>query len=420
MHFHQGVTYIYIEMSQNKEALLKAKREHMIRLTLHIIPFVIIVFCIVALGFVYKDLSAKNKILSNDKSVLIGEKTDLTKNLEELNKEFTSLKSEDQYVINQELQKKVKNVETEYSNAVKTYEDLLSLKTKTKDTDKLDRAFAKSLSELSELNYTSAAATLTQLKKDIAAKEQEIASAFIIPENVQEKNTPPGSGFSRQKVSIDLGSYLVDIVSADLNSTRVIIDTASDGTCTNDCPVLSLGDYVSRSGAFAGINGSYFCPASYPSCAGKTNSFDTLLMNKNKVYFNSDNNVYSTVPVAAFGSGWARFMGRSSDWGRDTGVDGVIANQPLLVSGGNVAFGGDGDPKKGSKGSRSFIGATGTTIYIGVVHNATVAEVAHVLKAMGINDALNLDSGGSTALWSGGYKVGPGRNIPNAVLFVRR
>lgn len=407
-------------MSQNKEALLKEKREHIVKLILHVIPFVIIVFCIVALFFVYRDLSTKNKILSGDKSLLIGKNTDLTQTLEDLDKEFTALKNEDQYVINQELQKKIKNVESEYQSAVKTYEELLSLKSKTKDTDTFDKAFAKTLSQLSELNYTSAAATLAQLRKDIAAKEQEIATAFIIPENVTEKNTPPGSGFSRQKVSIDLGSYLVDIVSADLNSTRVIVDTASDGTCTNDCPVLSLGDYVSRSGAYAGINGSYFCPASYPTCAGKMNSFDTLLMNKNKVYFNSENNVYSTVPVAAFGSGWARFMGRSSDWGRDTGVDGVIANQPLLVSGGNVAFGGDGDPKKGSKGARSFIGATGSTVYIGVVHNATVAEVAHVLKAMGISDALNLDSGGSTALWSGGYKVGPGRNIPNAVLFVRR
>ena len=37
---------------------------------------------------------------------------------------------------------------------------------------------------------------------------------------------------------------------------------------------------------------------------------------------------------------------------------------------------------------------------------------------MGVQNALNLDSGGSTALWSGGYKVGPGRNIANAVLLV--
>ena len=37
-----------------------------------------------------------------------------------------------------------------------------------------------------------------------------------------------------------------------------------------------------------------------------------------------------------------------------------------------------------------------------------------------MSEALNLDQGGSTALWSGGYRVGPGRNIPNAILFVRQ
>ena len=213
---------------------------------------------------------------------------------------------------------------------------------------------------------------------------------------------------------------MISLVAGDLGSTRVIVDTASDGNCGNDCPVLSLGDYVSRNGAFAGINGSYFCPASYPSCAGKTNTFDTLLMNKNKVYFNSDNNVYSTVPAVIFGNGWVRFVGQSLEWGRDTSIDGVIANQPLLLMGNNVMFGGDGDPKKGSKAGRSFVANKGNTVFIGVVHSATVAEAAVALKALGMENAINLDSGGSTALWSGGYKVGPGRNLPNVILFVRK
>ena len=49
-----------------------------------------------------------------------------------------------------------------------------------------------------------------------------------------------------------------------------------------------------------------------------------------------------------------------------------------------------------------------------------MGESAKVLKALSIDQALNLDEGGSTALWSGGYKADPGRNIPNAVLFVKR
>ena len=112
-------------------------------------------------------------------------------------------------------------------------------------------------------------------------------------------------------------------------------------------------------------------------------------------------------------------IGSGSGWGRDTGVDGVLMNYPLLVSGGSIAFGGDDDPKKGSKGSRSFVANKGNTVYIGVVHSATVAESARVMKSMGMDNALNLDNGGSTALWSGGYKVGPGRALPNAIIFIK-
>ncbi len=344
----------------------------------------------------------------------------LTEALASTSAQLNELLNQDQYKINQDLKSEILSIQKTYKKTVVTYENLLKVKEISKNVKGFDAQFAKTLTLLSEKNYASAEAELTDLSKKIQTETDKVSSSFSIPANVPAKNTPPGSGFSRQQVDAGIGTYLVDIVSADLGSTRVIVDTASDGTCANNCPVLSLGDYVSRSGGFAGINGSYFCPESYPSCAGKTNSFDTLLMNKNKVYFNSDNNVYSNVPAVIFLGGSIRFVGRSLEWGRDTGVDGVIANQPLLLSGGNITFGGDGDPKKGSKGSRSFVGNKGNTVYIGVVHNATVAEVAHVLKTLGLENALNLDSGGSTALWSGGYKVGPGRNIPNAIIFVRK
>jgi hypothetical protein len=98
----------------------------------------------------------------------------------------------------------------------------------------------------------------------------------------------------------------------------------------------------------------------------------------------------------------------------------MLSNYPLLVFNGSVSFGGDDDPKKGSKGSRSFVANKGSSVYIGVVHNVTVAESARVMKAMGMEYALNLDNGGSTALWSGGYKVGPGRDLPNVILFVSK
>lgn len=339
--------------------------------------------------------------------------------LASLSGELTNLKNEDQYKINKKLESDIKSIEDTYKKTVTLYESLLDLKKSTK-TDKLDELLAKSLKLLSDRNYSSASAVLADLDKQVKEQESKVAAAFKIPENIPTNNAPPSSGYRRQQVQIDTGSFMVDIVTADLNNTRVIVDTASSGDCTNDCPVLSLGDYVSRNSAFAGINGSYFCPAAYPSCAGKTNSFDTLLMNKNKTYFNSANNVYSTVPAVIFSGNSARFVSQSLQWGRDTGVDAVLANYPLLTLNGQNTFGGSSDPKHTSKGPRGFVGAAGNTVFIGIVYNATVAEATQVLQTLGVTNSLNLDSGGSTALWSGGYKAGPGRNIPNALLLVRK
>ncbi|MBP6882330.1 MAG: phosphodiester glycosidase family protein [Candidatus Levybacteria bacterium] len=343
--------------------------------------------------------------------------------LDETKKELSSLKNVDQVKRNNDLESVIKSIEETYKKAVKVYEAIQDLRDQKQKTADYEKDLTSSLALLADRKYASASSLLTTLSKKIEDDAQKAAATTASSpslSNAPANNTAPQSGFSTQKVNAGIGEYTVSLIAGDLSSTKVIVDTASDSDCRDNCPVLSLGDYVARNGAYAGVNGSYFCPASYPTCAGKTNSFDTLVMNKNKTYFNSDNNVYSNVPVAVFGNGFARFIGQSSGWGRDTGVDGVIANQPLLLSGGNIAFGGDGDPKKGSKGTRSFVGSKGSTVYIGVVYNATVAEVAYVLKTLGLENALNLDSGGSTALWSGGYKAGPGRNIPNAVLFVRR
>lgn len=334
--------------------------------------------------------------------------------------ELTALQTKDQYVRNEQLQATISAIEETYTDAVGVYEQVLSLEDRGVEVEELHSGFAAVLSLLSKRSYSSASAELAVLSQRIQQEEVALATPAPAFESVTTSNQPPGSGFSQQRVETEVGSFVVSLVAADLHSTRVIVDTASEGDCGNDCPVLPLATYVSRNGAFAAINGSYFCPATYPSCAGKTNTFDTLLMNKDKKYFNSDNNVYSTVPAVVFAGSSANFVGQSLNVGRDTGVDAVLANHPLLVSGGQVVFTGDGDPKKGSKSSRGFVATKGSTVYIGHTHSATVAESGYALKALGMEYGLNLDGGGSSALWYGGYKVGPGRNVPNALLLVRR
>jgi len=363
-----------------------------------------------------------NQILNSDFQNLTSIRSNLDASLASMSAELISLKSEDQRVKNEKLAAEVKQINVTFKSALTQYEDLVDLRDSGVKTSKLDILYGPILADLSKMDYIGATiktATLSAKIKEEKAKSLPIVGGINVA-NVVESNNPPGSGFSRQKVKVGEQFFVVDVVAADLNNTKVIVDTASDSDCSDNCPVLPLATYVSRNGAIAGINGAYFCPATYPTCAGKKNSFDTLLMNKNKKYFNSDNNVYSTVPAVIFSGSSARFVSQSLQWGRDTGVDSVIANYPLLVSGKNLATGESSDEKLAAAGNRAFVANKGNIVYIGVVRGVSVVGAGKVLVAMGMDNALNLDSGGSTALWSGGYKYGPGRDIPNAILFVRK
>jgi len=70
--------------------------------------------------------------------------------------------------------------------------------------------------------------------------------------------------------------------------------------------------------------------------------------------------------------------------------------------------------EKGLKGS------DGTSIYLVVVENAALTDAQLVLQALGVQDAINLDGGGTAAMWiEGQYTVGPGRLLPNAILLAK-
>jgi len=360
--------------------------------------------------------------LKNEYRVLAEIRSGLDASLASASAEILALKSEDQKVKNDKLQAEIKQINTTFNNVALRYEEMVDLRDSGIKVNKIEALFGPLLADLAKMDYGAATLKIASISAKI--KEERTKSLPIIGglnlASVPESNTAPGSGFSRQKVKVGEQFFVVDVVAADLSNTKVIVDTASEGDCGDNCPVLPLATYVARNGAIAGINGSYFCPATYPTCANKKNSFDTLLMNKNKKYFNSDNNVYSTVPAVIFSGTSARFVSQSLQWGRDTGVDAVLANYPLLVSGKSLATGDSSDEKLAAAGNRAFVANKGSMVYIGVVRGVSVAGAAKVLVEMGMDNALNLDSGGSTALWFGGYKYGPGRDIPNAILFVRR
>ncbi len=234
---------------------------------------------------------------------------------------------------------------------------------------------------------------------------------------------PPGSGYSRITVHTEKGDFSASVVSLDLNSTRVITDTGNDSDCPDNCTVLPLSDYVSRNGGFAGVNGSYFCPSTYPECAGKSNSYDFPVYNTRLgKWINQGNLFWNSRAIIYFDGSGGHYMQNANGFGG--GLTAGLVNYPGLLAGGSIQIddnqSGLSDKQK-SVGTKVGIGLRGTTnVMVVVASNVNMQQFAYVFKALGADNALNLDTGGSTALWYSGYKAGPGRNLPNAIIFATK
>ena len=234
-------------------------------------------------------------------------------------------------------------------------------------------------------------------------------------------NEMPGAGYNRGVVKTDKGEFVLACFGGSRSSIRVVTDAGNEDDCKNDCTVLSLSDYVSRNGGVAGMNGMYFCPADYPACSDKKNSFDTLFFHsKSKKYLNNDNNVYSVVPFfATYGGGNPHFLSRSLEQPRDGGYESGIAGNPLMVQGGNVVVPDNLEYKQQIRSPKGAIVQKGDMLYLCVTEGASVPEAASLYKTLGVENALNVDGGGSAALYvNGAYRYGPGRPLPNAIVFV--
>ncbi|MEK7497761.1 MAG: phosphodiester glycosidase family protein [Patescibacteria group bacterium] len=260
------------------------------------------------------------------------------------------------------------------------------------------------------------------------AKASPVATASGTPlatkAPISYQTVMSGAGYSKGYVKTEKGDYLLSCMGAKVGTFRTVTDSASDSDCKDNCPVLPLADYAKRNNGFAAINGMYFCPADYASCAGKTNTFDTLFFNsRTKNYMNSSNNVYSSIPFFVVnGDGSPRFIGQSSQWGRDTGIQAGTAGNPMLIQGGNIAaVEGNLDEKQRTvKSNRGAIVQKGDTLYLCITGGATVLDSALVYKTLAVDNAINIDGGGSSALWiNGSYVYGPGRQIPTAIIFAR-
>jgi len=268
------------------------------------------------------------------------------------------------------------------------------------------------------------------------------------------KLIPIAAGFDAPKVAVNgllrvqknvatsRGTFLVDVMTLDTAKTtlKVMTDTAQSTDCTSNCRNISLKAFIDQRGAVAGIHGTYFCPYDYASCVGQTGSFLFPVYNSfSHVILNSGRVKYTSQPLVAFDtSNHPFFYSESRNFhspedfltrvrsdslaaGGNGTLRAAISNGPIMmVAGVNTLDTNFLDTKQATvKSYRGALGWKGTTIYFMVVHGATVIDSAAVMQALGLDYAINLDGGGSTAMYQGGgYVIGPGRNLPNVILLV--
>lgn len=256
---------------------------------------------------------------------------------------------------------------------------------------------------------------ITQANKSLDEKYQEYLATLPPP--------PPAAstGYSYVNVSTEKGSHGVYLIKLPLSSVRVKTVAASGSDCSDSCPTKSLEQFVKDNSGFAGINGGYFCPPDYPACSGKVNSFDFAFYHSSGgKWLNKGALSWDKTGLITFSGGSASFYKKSNEYGGG-GVDAGVSNYPSLLKNGEVIVkDGELTSFQKVKGTRGAIGFGGENIYLAIITSATVEEAAYAMRSLGAQHALNLDGGGSGAMYiDGRYVVGPGRSLPTAIVLTR-
>lgn len=234
----------------------------------------------------------------------------------------------------------------------------------------------------------------------------------------------------RKEIRTVSGDFLVDIVKVDLDDPdlSVITDTANDLDCDGNCPSHSLARFVTRNDGFAGVNGTYFNSSSYYYFFPVFNSVTGMMINDDQLKY------WTTGPIMAFDDENdfyyfkdSREFGGVSEFEDKYGtkLQAAIGNKPRFIEEGkNLLIDWELDEDQTNRKSwRVALGykeeeSSKGVIYILAARSCTVPDLADIAKSMELDYALNMDGGNSTALfYNDEYMVGPGRNIPNALIF---
>jgi exopolysaccharide biosynthesis protein len=243
------------------------------------------------------------------------------------------------------------------------------------------------------------------------------------------------SSYEHKKLSTIDGEFAADIIEIDLKNPKlkIITDTAFPEPShalkgTKRFGAENLANFVFRNNGFAGMNGSYFCSSS--GCGGANYYFFPVYNTRSGKLINDDELKYwTTGPIIAFDTNNKFYYFKDSREFKSVAgfektysvkLQAAIGNKPRLIQDYmNYLIEWEMDEKQMTqKSAKNAIGYKDNKIYLVVAYGVTVPNLANVMKAIGVEYALNIDGGYSTALiYNDEYMAGPGRNIPNAIIF---
>ena len=238
-------------------------------------------------------------------------------------------------------------------------------------------------------------------------------------------------------VKTDRGSFLTTILKIGLRepNLKVLTLAAEPRPCPEGiCAAQPLQAFLEAGQGFAAINGSYFC--SNDDCGGFNSYFSPLYESRWELMINRDKmSLPTTGPIAVIDNTnhWHYFKDvrdfvSPENFQAITGqnVSAALSNQPrILENGKNILDASKLTATQKIRSTRQALAYKDTprhrnqgNLYLISLSNATLEDLAAVLEKLHFDNALNLDGGGSAALiYENKFLVGPGRDIPNAIVF---
>ena len=251
------------------------------------------------------------------------------------------------------------------------------------------------------------------------------------------------SRYKHKNIIANNKNFSVDIITIDLANPNLKIITDAAEPHPNPSlskesgahGAISLAKFVLDNNGFAGINGTYF-----DTSASKKNYYFYPVYNTGTgdLINASELKYWTTGPIMAWDEDNKFYYFKDSrefisvdNFEDKYGVklQAAIGNKPRLIENKmNLLIEWDIDAKQRDvKSCRNAIAYQESTanpgqgiILLVVARNATVPDLADIMKALDVDYALNLDGGYSSVLWyNDEYMVMPGRDIPNAVIFAK-